>query len=125
MTIWIAKFLGPVILVVSVPMVLSPGRLEQTTTRFLEDSPLILVSGVLAMVAGLAIVNSHNVWVWGWPVIVTLFGWALVLGGAFRIVAPGVVQDVGRAMIKGLIVTRIAGILWAVLGAFLTFKAYA
>jgi hypothetical protein len=57
--------------------------------------PLILITGVLAMTAGLAIVNTHNVWMLGWPVIVTLFGWALVIGGAVRI------------------------------GLFLTFKAYA
>jgi hypothetical protein len=79
---------------------------------------------MLAMVAGLAIVNTHNVWVWNWSVIVTFFGWALVLGGAFRILAPGIAHDVGGKMIRSLIVTRVAGIIWAFLGAFLTYKAY-
>ena len=125
MTIWISKFLGPIILVLSIPMIVAPKKLMQTTSRFLEDTPLILISGVLAMVAGLAIVNTHNVWVWDWPIIVTLFGWALTLGGAFRILAPGAVHDVGGAMLGNMIVARFAGIIWGFLGIFLTFKAYA
>ena len=86
MTIWISKFLGPVILVLAIPMLVTPARLQETTRRFLADSPLILVSGVLAMTAGLAIVNTHNVWTLDWTLMVTLFGWALVIGGVSRIV---------------------------------------
>lgn len=125
MAIWISKFLGPIILVVSVPMILTPRRLQETTARFLADSPLILISGVLAMVAGLSIVNTHNVWVLGWPVIITFLGWALVLGGVFRIAAPRVVHDVGGAMVGRPTITIIAGAIWGSIGAFLTFKGYA
>jgi hypothetical protein len=76
------------------------------------------------MTAGLSIVNTHNVWLLGWPVIVTLFGWALVLGGAVRIVAPGAVDRVGGAMMERPWMTRVAGAVWALLGAFLTFQGY-
>jgi len=124
MAIWISKLIGPVILALSVPMIVTPRRLQETTRRFLADSPLILISGVLAMTAGLSIVNTHNVWVLDWTLIVTLFGWALVLGGASRIVAPRVVDAVGGAMMDRPTMTRIAGAFWALLGGFLTFKAY-
>ncbi len=77
------------------------------------------------MTAGLSIVNTHNVWVLNWTLIVTLFGWALLLGGASRIVAPRVVDRVGGAMMDRPTMTRIIGVFWALLGAFLTFKAYA
>ena len=125
MAIWISKFLGPVILVLSIPMIVAPTSLQETTKRFLADSSLVLISGVLAMTAGLSIVNTHNVWVLDWPLIVTLFGWALVLGGASRIIAPRVVDHVGGAMMDRPTMTRIVGAFWALLGAFLTFKGYA
>ncbi len=125
MAIWISKFLGPVILALSIPMIVTPTILQETTRRFLADSPLVLISGVLAMTAGLSIVNTHNVWVLNWTLIVTLFGWALLLGGASRIVAPRVVDRVGGAMMDRPTMTRIVGAFWALLGAFLTFKAYA
>lgn len=61
MAIWIADFLGPVILVLSIPMIVTPASLQETARRFLADRPLVLISGVLAMTAGLSIVNTHNV----------------------------------------------------------------
>ena len=125
MAIWISKFLGPVILALSIPMIVTPTSLQETTRRFLADSPLVLISGVLAMTAGLSIVNTHNVWVLDWTLIVTLFGWAALLGGASRIVAPRIVDRVGGAMMDRPRMTRIVGAFWAFLGAFLTFKAYA
>ena len=125
MEIWISKLLGPVLLVLGIPMIITPTSLQETTRRFLADSPLVLISGVLAMTAGLSIVNTHNVWVLDWTLIVTLFGWALLLGGASRIVAPRVVDRVGGAMMDRPTMTRIVGAFWALLGAFLTFKAYA
>lgn len=125
MAIWISTFLGPVILALSIPMIVTPTDLQETTRRFLADSPLVLISGVLAMTAGLSIVNTHNVWVLDWTLIVTLFGWALLLGGVSRIVAPRVVHRVGGAMMDRPTLTRIAGAFWALLGILLTFKAYA
>lgn len=124
MSIWISKFLGPVILILSIPMIFTPASLQETTKRFLADSPLILISGVLALTAGLSIVNTHNIWVLNWPLIITLFGWALVLGGASRIIAPHTVYKVGSAMMDRPIMTRIVGAFWALLGAFLTLKGY-
>ena len=124
MAIWISKFLGPVILALSLPMIVTPTTLQETSRRFLADSPLVLISGVLAMTAGLSIVNTHNVWVLDWTLIVTLFGWALLLGGVSRIVAPRAVDRVGGAMMDRPTMTRIIGAFWALLGAFLTFKAY-
>jgi hypothetical protein len=125
MAIWISKLLGPIILVLSIPMIATPRSFQDTTRRFLADSPLILISGVLAMTAGLSIVNTHNLWVLDWPLILTLFGWALVLGGASRIIAPRVVNQVGGAMMDRPGTTRVVGVVWALLGAFLTFKGYA
>jgi hypothetical protein len=106
-------------------MIFNPASLQETTRRFLADRPLVLVSGVLAMTAGLSIVNAHNVWVLEWPLIVTLFGWALVLGGATRIVAPSVVEEIGGAMLDDTAPMRIVGAVWALLGGILAFKGYA
>ena len=123
-SIWIAKLLGPVIVALSVPMVLNPRQVQETTARFLADPPLILVSGVLAMVAGLSIVNSHNRWVWGWPLIMTLFGWGLVLGGASRVVAPAAVKEAGDKITSMPKTTRLVGLVWLSLGAVVSFGGY-
>jgi len=125
MEIWISKFLGPVILALAIPMIFAPKSLNEVARGFLENKPLILISGVLAMIAGLSIINSHNVWKLDWTIIITLFGWALVIGGASRIITPHFVTRVGGAMIDRPKITIIIGMFWAVLGGFLTFMGYA
>lgn len=122
--IWISKFLGPIILALSISMIINPKHLQETTKRFLADRPLVLISGVLAMTAGLSIVNTHNVWIMGWPLIITLFGWGLIIGGASRIILPNIIEKVGGAMMDRPMTTRIIGALWGALGIFLALKGY-
>ena len=51
---------------------------------------MIFITGVLALIAGLAIVNAHNLWVPDWRVVVTVLGWLSVVGILFRALdSPG------------------------------------
>ena len=54
----------------------------------LHDPGLIFVSGILLLVAGLAIVRVHNVWSGGWRVVVTVLGWLAVISGILRMLLP-------------------------------------
>lgn len=124
MSIWIAKLLGPVILLLALSMIWRPAALITVSREFIADKPLILISGVLATLAGLVIVNVHNVWYWGWPVIITAFGWALLIGGSARILSPDLVADIGGRMLEKDGLARMIGGVWAVLGLFLSFQGY-
>ena len=124
MSEWIARFLGPVFIVAAMPMIVTPHRIGTLNESFLENRALAWVTGLLVLVAGLAIVNTHNLWVADWRLIVTLFGWALTLGGAARVMLPEPVKRVGGGMASKPSITRIAGVLWAALGVLLTVKAY-
>ncbi len=123
-SVFIARLIGPILLVAAIAMLTRPRDLIEITRAFLKDRALIFVSGVLAMLGGLAIVNSHNVWIADWPVLITLFGWALVLGGATRIALPSAVRSIGGAMMERAALTRIGGAVWALIGAFLTYQGY-
>lgn len=124
MSIWIARLLGPIILLLAISMVARPAALLALSRQFLTDKPLILISGILATLAGLLIVNVHNVWYWGWPVIITLFGWALLIGGAVRILSPDLVNDLGNRMLEADGLVRWIGGLWALLGGYLSYQGY-
>ncbi len=123
-SIWIAKLLGPVLLILGIHMMNSPQRLQKTTEKFLADDALIFISGVLAMVAGLSIINSHNVWAWDWRGLITLFGWAFFISGAARIVLPQLTTSVGVSMMDRPLMTRIMGLIWAIFGLVILYKGY-
>jgi len=123
-SILIAKLIGPVLLVAAIAMLADTKDLQEMAREFLKDRALIYVTGVLAMLGGLAIVNNHNIWIVDWPVIITLFGWAMIIGGAVRMALPSAVRSIGGAMTKNPTMMRVAGAVWALVGAFLIYKGY-
>ena len=70
------------------------------------------------MSAGLAIVLTHSVWVASWPVLITILGWLMTIGGAARIVCPhSTEKPSGDAMLQEQDGADIARRVWLVLGA--------
>lgn len=52
----------------------------KTTTALLRNGPLLLITGMVGLVAGLAMVLGHNIWSGGaLPVVVTLSGWIILV----------------------------------------------
>ncbi len=98
--------------------------LQEMAREFLRNRALIYITGVLAMLGGLAIVNNHNIWIADWPVIITLFGWAMIIGGAVRMGLPSAVRSIGGAMMENPTMIRVSGAVWVLIGAFLTYKGY-
>jgi hypothetical protein len=123
-SILIAKLIGPVLLVAAVVMLADAKGLQEMAREFLRDRALIYITGVLAMLGGLSIVNTHNIWIVDWPVIITLFGWAMMIGGAVRMALPSAVRSIGGAMMENPTLIRVAGAVWVLIGAFLTYKGY-
>ena len=123
-SILIAKLIGPVMLVAAIAMLVDAKGLQEMAREFLKDRALIFVTGVLAMLGGLAIVNNHNIWIADWSVMITLFGWAMFIGGAVRIALPAVVRSIGGAMMEKPTMIRVTGTFWALIGTFLAYKGY-
>lgn len=121
---FIARLLGPVLLIAAIPMMFNPKYLQELATEFLKSRALIYITGVLALLGGLGIVNSHNTWVANWQIIITLFGWAMVLGGAARVALPSTVTTIGGKMLEKPVLARLSGVVWALIGAFLAYQGY-
>ena len=100
-SILIAKLIGPILFVAAFAMLANTKELQEMAHEFLKDRGLIYVTGVMAMLGGLAIINSHNIWTADWRVIITVLGWIMTIGGAIRMAftvccANNWQQDVGQ-----------------------------
>ena len=87
-SIFLARLLGPSMLVIGLGLLLNRATYRDLSLEVLDSPALIYLAGLIALVAGLAIVLTHNVWVAGWPVVITIFGWVSLAAGIFRIVSP-------------------------------------
>ena len=120
----IARLIGPVLSAIGIGMLVNQPAYREMAAQFLGGLPFIYFSGILGLVAGLYILNVHNVWTPDWRSAVTAVGWFLTCVGAFRIIAPQFSSFVGSAIVSngGFFVG--AGIVLLGLGGFITFKGY-
>ena len=123
-SIFLAQLLGPFFLVLGIGMAATPQAWRAMAEEFLDSRALIFLAGLFAFLPGLAIVLTHNVWVFDWRVIVTIFGWLGLLGGTFRLLFPAQVKAIGLAMLEHTEWLRGGGIAVTVLGAVLAYFGF-
>ena len=123
-SLFIAKFLGPMLVVPGLIGLANPAHLKAVGEEFINSRALLFLAGVLAFLVGLALINTHNVWVGGWPVIITVFGWIALAAGIVRMGFPGLITSMGQTMLANEGLLRILGLVQVALGAYLTWQAY-
>jgi len=121
---YIARLIGPLFLIMGLGMVVEGDTVRALSQEFLSNLSLIYLAGMLALVAGLAIVNAHNLWVADWRILVTILGWLSVIAGIVRLLLPGKVQSLGAGLISHPHAMLIGGIVVLVLGAILAWAGY-
>jgi hypothetical protein len=79
-TTFLSRLIGLYLILIALSMVMHKQATVDTMTALSHNPPLLYVIGVIAVVAGLAMVLGHNVWSGGlFPVLVTLAGWILLI----------------------------------------------
>jgi uncharacterized membrane protein len=120
----IARLVGPVLSVIGLGMLISPDAYRAIAEQFLSHYFFAYISGVLAMVAGLAILNTHNIWTRDWRFAITMVGLILTCVGVFRVLAPAYVFYLGGALFAYPRFFPVCGTLFVAVGGFITFKGY-
>ncbi|MBL4756340.1 MAG: hypothetical protein JKY32_01490 [Rhizobiales bacterium] len=123
-SIFIAKLMGPMMLVAGITYLMNIERLKAMGREIMESPGLLLVVGFLTLLLGLVLVNTHNVWVADWPVIITLFGWMALVSGTMRTMFPTQMVSIGTSMINNNLLLRSVSVLQIALGAYLCWEAY-
>lgn len=85
---YFALVIGFYLFFLSLAMLVHQNRYKKVIAHVLGDAPLLTLTGALGIVFGLIITISHNVWCGKWPVLVTLFGWVMLIQGLMRLFVP-------------------------------------
>lgn len=123
-SVYLARLIGPVMLAVGLGLALRPATFRIIADEFAKSSALIFLSGLIIMPAGLAILLSHRVIGADWRMLITLIGLALLVLGAWRIIAPDWAAGVARHLLPREGTMKIAAAAWLILGAILTIAGY-
>jgi len=88
-TIFLARLIGVFEILIALSMLMHKQAFVELITAMLQDRPLLFFISIITVIAGLAIILSHNIWFGGaLPVVVTLFGWAILLKGLLSLFFP-------------------------------------
>jgi hypothetical protein len=88
-TTFLARLIGLYLLLSAIAMFVQRDATVQVMTALVHDAQLMYVVGVFALLGGLAVVLSHNVWSGGaLPVLVTIVGWVTLLKGMLSLFVP-------------------------------------
>lgn len=128
-SVLIARLIGPVFVAAGLGLLLNQNTYWEMIQEVIgrttpTDHLVIYLSGVLSMLAGLAVVNTHPSWTNDWRVIITIVGWLMLIGGIIRIVMPNFGLKVGSAIYASPMALIVVAIISLVVGGFLSFKGY-
>ena len=123
-SLFLARLIGPVMLVIGLAVFANQRGFRAMAEEFMASRALMFLAGLVIMPAGLAIVLTHNLWTADWRVLITIFGWLNVVGGALRLFEPPFLVDTGRAMLKLPWFTPVAAAIWVILGLLFCFFGY-
>lgn len=84
----IARIAGPVL------VVLAPTEALNLPAFAGNPAPVVYLNGTLLLAGGVTILQAHASWAPDWRSLITLLGWALVVGGLYRMVLPAGPQAV-------------------------------
>ncbi len=113
---WFILILGLSYLLQTENWIRLAGTLEDKTFRFYPLSLLILLTG-------LVIIHTHNVWVWQWPVAVTLLGWLLVIKNTFYLLCTSWIDQWVLTTRNLRLWLRVIGVIFSLIGAILVFHS--
>ncbi|WP_454783212.1 hypothetical protein [Legionella sp. WA2022007384] len=123
-TNFLAALLGWYLVIVSLLLLVRREIVVAAMKELMGQRAVMLFVGVITLIIGLLMVLSHNVWVMGWPVIVTVFAWLILISGLFRLYCPDTVYKIWNKLINKSELFITIDVISLLIGLFLLFKVY-
>ena len=122
-SIYLARVFGIYLVVACVAMLINRKHLSKILQDFSNSMGLVVFSGFIHLFLGLLVVVAHNVWAPDFRGLVTLMGWAGVVKGGLRLLAPTKISRLGEEFAGGkkLIVW---GLVWLAVGIYLLYSGF-
>jgi len=85
---FIARIAAIVYLCVGGGALLNKKHFKKMMHEFSHNIDVNYVGALMALIIGAVIVNAYNVWVFNWPIFITLLGWTALFKGVAHLLFP-------------------------------------
>ncbi len=123
LSLFLAQLFGLLLLIFIAIAFIRPQYIEGVLRDLKPHSFSMLLAGFVAIVVGLMVILTHNVWDMSWRVVITLFGWAALLKGITYVALPETLIATADKALQGRY--RQATLTLAfLLGCYLTYQGF-
>lgn len=124
-TLFLATVLGWFLVILSLFVLFKHEEFKLVMSDIIGQRGLFFVFAMITLILGLLLVVSHNIWVMGWPVVITILSWLVFISGLIRLLCAETAGKMMRSMISHNTNIMIVGVVFLLIGLFLLFKVYA
>lgn len=122
-SIFLAKVSGLYLGIIAVAMLIHGQKFRNLIPEM--SSPIFtFIGGAIALLLGILIVVSHNVWVAKWPVLITILGWLALIKGVVRLLFFGVSTTINEVYRKNSLVYYVTVIVLLAAGIYLSYTGF-
>lgn len=116
LTIHLARAYGMVVVAVALAALVAPARMAAAIAEFGRSPGLILLSAIVAVILGVAMVSFHSRWSDFPAILVSLLGWAVLVKGIVLLAAPDALLKLGGDVSRSHAIVRVWGVVALILG---------
>lgn len=120
----LARIVGPYLVIVAVAMFARLDTLHLLFPAFMQDGPLVFVTGAFALMAGLVVIAFHHHWDTPAAIAISLIGFAAAVKGGLLMIAPTLGSAMSVAVVQALPVLIIAIVLELAAGLWLSYVGW-
>ncbi len=120
----LARIVGPYLVIVAIALFVRLATLPVLFPAFMQDGPLVLVTGAFTLIVGLVMLVAHHHWSSWAAIAITLIGFAAAIKGALLMIEPDLGSALTTAVVRTPPLLVIAVILELVLGIWLSFVGW-
>ena len=123
-TIYLATVIGWVLVIFGIFLVFRHEHMRSVMEDVIAHQGLFFVFAFMTLILGLLMVASHNFWLMGWPVVITIISWLVLFSGLARLVCPDTAMKMGRTFVKHPARIQGTGVVLLLIGLFLLAHVY-
>lgn len=123
-TAFLATVIGWYLVVFGLLTLCRYEQLRGVVNDVLGHRGLLFIIAIITFILGLLMVVSHNIWIMGWPVIITVFAWLVLISGIMRLFFPDTVTRVGLSLSNNSTYMYISAVVLLLIGLYLLSHVY-
>lgn len=121
---YLARVIGLYLVLVSAAMLINLPLFLNQVSLLIQNASLMYFAGFTTMILGLLLVVGHNIWEWSWRLIVTLFGWIVLLKGVSLLFYPQFLGMLSVRFVNDATLAYYVAVIDLVLGLVLCYNGF-